>query len=145
LTEEELEENTKEWSTDLLILADPAEISDIDSPKATQDAPGPNKTKKTDEVQDLSSALVTTASMSPEQGGDGKEIDGTKYEQRKGEVTPPRDKEDPSNKRKVSPPKPSSWKRSKSPITKMQTVLTSDDFNFIIETLNDASLEIVEK
>jgi hypothetical protein len=27
----------------------------------------------------------------------------------------------------------------------MQTVLTSDDFNFIIESLNDASLEIAEK
>jgi citrate lyase gamma subunit len=27
----------------------------------------------------------------------------------------------------------------------MQTTLTSDDFNFIIAALNDASLEIVEK
>jgi len=27
----------------------------------------------------------------------------------------------------------------------MQTVLTSDDFNFIIESLNDASMEIAEK
>jgi hypothetical protein len=27
----------------------------------------------------------------------------------------------------------------------MQTVLTSDDFNFIIAALNDASLEIAEK
>jgi hypothetical protein len=27
----------------------------------------------------------------------------------------------------------------------MQTVLTSDDFNFIITALNDALLEIVEK
>jgi hypothetical protein len=27
----------------------------------------------------------------------------------------------------------------------MQTVLTSDDFNFIIASLNDASLEITEK
>jgi hypothetical protein len=88
---------------------------------------------------------VKTASMSPEQGGDGEEIDGTEAEQRKGEVTPPRDEEDPSKKRKVSPPKPSSRKRSKAPITKMQTVLTSDDFNFIIAALNDASLEIAEK
>jgi hypothetical protein len=32
--EEELEEITKEWSTDLLIPADPTEISNIDSPKA---------------------------------------------------------------------------------------------------------------
>jgi hypothetical protein len=48
-------------------------------------------------------------------------------------------------KRKVSPPKPSSWKKSKATMTKMQTVLTSDDFDFIIATLNDASLEIAEK
>jgi hypothetical protein len=32
LTEEELEEITKEWLMDLLIPADPAEISDIDNP-----------------------------------------------------------------------------------------------------------------
>jgi len=30
-------------------------------------------------------------------------------------------------------------------MTKMQTILTSNDFDFIIEALNDASLEIVEK
>jgi hypothetical protein len=31
LTEEYLEEITKEWSVDLLVLADPAEISDVDN------------------------------------------------------------------------------------------------------------------
>jgi hypothetical protein len=30
-------------------------------------------------------------------------------------------------------------------MTNMKTVLTTDDFDFIITTLNDASLEIVEK
>jgi hypothetical protein len=30
-------------------------------------------------------------------------------------------------------------------MTKMQTTLTSDDFNFIVATLNDATLEIEEK
>jgi hypothetical protein len=30
-------------------------------------------------------------------------------------------------------------------MTKMQTVLTSDDFEFLIATLQDASLEITEK
>jgi hypothetical protein len=48
-------------------------------------------------------------------------------------------------KRKVSPQKPSSQKKSKASMTKMQTILTSDDFDFIIATPNDASLEIVEK
>jgi hypothetical protein len=88
---------------------------------------------------------VKTASISTEKGGDGEEIDGAETKQNKGEVTPPRDEEDPSKKMKVSPPKPSSQKRSKSPITKMLTILTYDDFNFIIASLNDASLEIAEK
>jgi hypothetical protein len=145
LTEEDLEEITKDWSVDLLIPADPVEISDIDSPETAQDTPGPSRMKKTEEVQDLDSASVKTASISPEQGGDGGEIDGAEVEQKKGEVTPPRDEEDPSKKRKVSPPKPSSQKKSKASMTKMQTILTSDDFDFIIAALNDASLEIAEK
>jgi hypothetical protein len=48
-------------------------------------------------------------------------------------------------KRKVSPMNPSSQKKLKSSMTKMQTTLTSDDFNFIVEALNDALLEIKEK
>jgi hypothetical protein len=47
---------------------------------------------------------VKTASISLEKGGDGAEIDGIEVEQKKGKVTPPRDEEDPSKKRKVSPP-----------------------------------------
>jgi hypothetical protein len=50
LTEEDLEEITKDWSTDLLILADPTEISYIDGPKTAQDTPGLRKTKKAEEV-----------------------------------------------------------------------------------------------
>jgi hypothetical protein len=57
----------------------------------------------------------------------------------------PRDEEDPSKKRKVSPLKPSSRKKLKETRTKFETTLTSDDFNFIVATLNDASLEIKEK
>jgi hypothetical protein len=145
LTEEDLEEITKDWSVDLLIPVDPVEMSDIDSPEAVHDTPGPSKTKKNEEAQDVSSTSVKTASISPEQGGDGGEIDGAEVEQKKGEVTPPRDEEDPSKKRKVSPPKPSSRKKSKASMTKMQTTLTSDDFDFIVAALNDASLEIAEK
>jgi hypothetical protein len=63
LMEEDLEDITKEWSADLLIPIKPAEISDIDSLEAVQDTLGPSKTKKTDEVQYLSSASVKTASM----------------------------------------------------------------------------------
>jgi hypothetical protein len=32
MTEEDLEEITKEWSVDFLVSTDPAEMSDIDSP-----------------------------------------------------------------------------------------------------------------
>jgi hypothetical protein len=77
LTEEDLEEITKEWSVDLLILADPAEMSDIDSPEAMHDTPGPSKTNKTEEAQDVSSTSAKTTSISLDQGGDGGEMDGT--------------------------------------------------------------------
>jgi hypothetical protein len=83
LTEEDLEEITKEWSVDLLIPADPMEISDIDSPKAVHDTPGPSKTKKNEDTQDVSSTSAKTASISAEQGGDGREIDGTEVNRRK--------------------------------------------------------------
>jgi hypothetical protein len=43
------------------------------------------------------------------------------------------------------PLKPSSQIKSKASMTKMQTILTFDDFNFLIASLNDASLEIEEK
>jgi hypothetical protein len=79
--------------------------------------------------------------MSPNRGG-GDEVE---YELRLGKVTLPGDEVDPLKKRKVSPLKPSSRKKSKSTMTKMQTILTSDDFDFIIATLNNASLEIAEK
>jgi hypothetical protein len=45
LTEDDLEEITREWLTDLLISADPIEISNIDSLEAAQDTPRPCKTK----------------------------------------------------------------------------------------------------
>jgi hypothetical protein len=48
LTEEDLEEITKDWSVDLLILEDPMEISDIDSPKTMQDTPRPSIKNKTE-------------------------------------------------------------------------------------------------
>jgi uncharacterized sporulation protein YeaH/YhbH (DUF444 family) len=144
LTEEDLEEITKEWSVDLLIPANPAEISDIESPETVPDTPGPSKTKKAEEVHDVDNASVRTASISPDEGGDGEEVEGTDTQQKKGKGTSHRDEEDPSKKRKVSPQKPSSWKKVKETQTKFQTVLTPDDFNFIIAALNDVALEIVE-
>jgi hypothetical protein len=66
---------------DLLIPADPTEVSDIDSPEAVQNTPGPSKTKKTkktkktEEVQDIDSLSVRMASITPDQGGDGEDLE----------------------------------------------------------------------
>jgi hypothetical protein len=123
LTEEDLEEITKEWSVDLLVSADPTEMSDIDSPRTAQDTPGPSKTKKakttkkTEEVQDVDSLSVRMTSITPDEEGDDEE--GTETEQQKVEVPPPRDEEDSSKKRKVSPLKSSSRKKPRTPVTKM--------------------------
>jgi hypothetical protein len=66
-----LEEITKEWSIDLLILVDPAEIFEIDNPEIVHDTPGPSKTKEDEEVQDVNSTSMKTTLISPMQGGDG--------------------------------------------------------------------------
>jgi hypothetical protein len=139
LTEEDLEEITKDWSVEIFIPADPTETSDIDSLEETQDTPGPSGAKKTKEVQELDSASMKNASISPEKGGDGEELGDKEVEQNK------RDKVDPLKKRKGSPSKPSSQKKEKATMKNMQTVLTFDEFDFLIESLQDASLEIKEK
>jgi hypothetical protein len=117
-------------------------MSDPDILKIAHDTPRPNKMKKTEEVQELSSA-----SVSPDRWGDDEteEINGTGAEHKQGEVTSSRDETDPLKKRKVYPPKPSSRNKSRAIMTKKKIVLTLDDFDFIIATLNDALLEIVEK
>jgi hypothetical protein len=75
LTEEDLEEITKDWSTELLIPTDPTEISDpelIGSSEATHeehDTPGTSRRKKIEEVQNLSSASEETTSESLGRGG----------------------------------------------------------------------------
>jgi hypothetical protein len=145
LTEEYLEDITKEWSMDLLIPADPVELSNVDSLEAMHDTPGQCKTKKNEEAQDVHNTSAYTPSISLDKGGDGGEIDGTEVEHKKDEATPPRDKDDPSNKRKVSPSKPSSRMKMKATRTKFETTLTSDNFDFIVTALNDALLEIEEK
>jgi hypothetical protein len=99
MTEDDLEEITKEWS-------------DKESPEAMTDTPRPSKTKKDDEVEDIPTTSMKTTLISPAQGGDGDELGGTEVEQNRGEVTPPREEEDPSMKRNITPPKPSSRKKA---------------------------------
>jgi hypothetical protein len=137
--EEDLEEITKDWSVDLLIPVDPAYISNIDSAETAQDTPEPRRTKNTKEVQELHNTSMKTSSISPEKGGDGEELDDKEVKQKQG------DEVDPLKKRKGSPMKPSFRKKAKATMTNMQTVLTSDDFDFLIATLQNASLEIAEK
>jgi hypothetical protein len=99
LTEEELEEITKKWHVELLIPVDPIEMSDpklIKIPMITRegnDTPGTSRRKKTEEVQQLRSALEETALDSLRGGGDDqvdKEENNQKsYQQKQGKVTPP--------------------------------------------------------
>jgi hypothetical protein len=120
----------------------------INNPKTThetKDTLGPNRRKNTEEFQNLNSALKDTASVSPGRGSDDEvdqeETNRKEDQHKQGKVTPPRDPVDeayPLNKRKVSPTKPTSRKKSRATLTKMQTVLTIEDFNFIIASVIDA-------
>jgi hypothetical protein len=103
--------------------------------------PEPTKGRRPERVQDLSNASENTASVSPDRGGDEEveEINGKEYEKKQGEVTPPRDEAKPLKKRKLSPMKPSSQKKYRSTLTKILTMLTVDNFDFIITVVNDAS------
>jgi hypothetical protein len=118
-------------------------MSDIDSPEAAQNTPGPSKTKKTkqtkkdEEIQDVDNRSVRTTSITPEQGGNGEDLE--EVEQRPG------DEVEIIKKRKGSPPEPSSRKKSKAPVTKLKTTLTPDDFSFLIAAMNEAIEEITEK
>jgi hypothetical protein len=76
-SEDELEDITKEWSVDLLVPMDPAEISNVDSPETATNIPRPSKTKETEEVHDLDNASVKTTSILAEKGRDRWHISGT--------------------------------------------------------------------
>jgi hypothetical protein len=81
LTEEYLEDINKEWSANLLVAADLANILDISSLEAAQDTLGPSKMqktkemKKTEEVQDVDSRSVRTASVTPDEEGNDEDLE----------------------------------------------------------------------
>jgi hypothetical protein len=158
ITEEDLEEITKEWPTEYLIPIDQVELSDpelIGNPVVTReeyDAPNSSRKKKKEEVQQLDNVSEETASDSPGGGGgdevDKEEKEGEEDKKKQGEVTPPQnppDDADPLKKRKVSPMKPTSRKKSKASKPKLQTVLMVDDFDFIIAAVSDASEDILQR
>jgi hypothetical protein len=99
---------------DLLIVADPADISDISIPKAGQDTPGPSNTKKTkktkemkksEEVQDVDSRSVWTASVTPNEEGNDEDLEEVEQQ--------PKDEVEVLRKIKGSPLKSSIKKKAK--------------------------------
>jgi hypothetical protein len=73
--------------------------------------------KKTEEVQDVDNLSVRMDSITLDEEGDDEE--GTKTEKQKFKVPPPRNEEDSSKKRKVSPLKSSSIRKPRTLVTKM--------------------------
>jgi hypothetical protein len=133
-------------------MSDPEQIGSSEATREVHNTPGTNRRKKTEDIQQLSSTSEETASDSPRGGGDDEvdkeETNGKDDQQKQGEVTLPRDpvdEVDPSKKRKVSPMKPTSRKKSKATRTKLQMVLMLDDFDFIIAVVSDASQDILQK
>jgi hypothetical protein len=86
LTEEYLEDINKEWSTNLLVATNPANILDISSLEAAQDTLGPSKMQKTkemkknEEVQDVDSRSVRTASVTPDEEGNDEDLEEVKQQ-----------------------------------------------------------------
>jgi hypothetical protein len=101
LTDEEMEEITKEWPVEFLVpvgdveLSDPDLIGSLVVTRTEYDGPSKaRKKKKKEEVQDISNASEETVFDSP-RGGGGDEInqeeEGEEDKQEKDEVTPPKD------------------------------------------------------
>jgi hypothetical protein len=59
-------------------------MSDVEIPEAMLDTPGPRKTKKYDEVQDVHSTSTKTTLISPAQGRDHEEQGGIEVEKNRG-------------------------------------------------------------
>jgi hypothetical protein len=131
-------------------LSDPDLIGNLVVNREEYDAPSSSSKKKKKYVQEVHNTSEEATYESPSGGGDD-EVNKEEKEQeedKQGEVTLPQnlpDDTDPSKKRKVSPTKPSSWKKSKSNRPKMQSVLTFDYFDFIISAVGYASEEILQR
>jgi hypothetical protein len=141
-----MEEITKEWPVEFLVPVEDTKLSNPDIIgsqsviRAEYDAPSSNRKKKKEDVQEINNASVKTASDSPGDDEVSQDKEGEEDKQKQGEVTPPRDPIDEaetSKKRKVSPTKPSSQKKSKASKPKLQTVLMVDDIDLIIATVSD--------
>jgi hypothetical protein len=157
LTKEDMEEITKEWPAEFLIpvnqeeLFDPDLIDNLVVNREEYDAPNSIRRKNKEEVHKLKNASEETSSDSP-RGGGGDEVEKEENDRKEeklkqGEVTPPRDPIDEvetSKKRKVSPKKPTSRKKSKANKPSFQTVLTMDGIDLIIVVVSDTSEDILQ-
>jgi hypothetical protein len=134
------------------VLSDPNLIGSSVVTRKEYDAPNSSRKKKKEDVQEIHNTSEETASDSPSRGGDSEvdkeEKEGEEDKKKQGKVTPPRnplEEAETSNKRKVSPTKPTSRKKSKASKLKPQNVLTVDDFDFIIVAVSDASEDIFQR
>jgi hypothetical protein len=156
LTEEDMEEITKEWPVEFLVPVEQTELSDpnlIESLVVTHeeyDGPSNSKRKKKEEVQEMQIASEETTLDSPEGGGgdelDKEEDEGKEDKQEQGEVTSLKDpltETETYKKRNVSPKKPSAWKKSHANNPHLQIILTVDDIDLIIADVLDTSKDIL--
>jgi hypothetical protein len=158
-----MEEITKEWPAKFLVPVEDAELSDpniIESPLVTwteyDGQSSAKKKKKKEELQDIDSedkdnASEETVPDSPT-GGEGNEVnqeeEGEEDKRDKGEVTPSKDPlttVDASQKRNVSPEKPSARKKTRANKPQSQNVLTVDDIQLIITAVEDTSEDILQR
>jgi hypothetical protein len=164
LTNEDMEEITKEWPVEFLIPVEDVELSDPDiigSPLVTRvehyGQTSAKKRKKKEEMKNIETDEEDNASKessfdSPT-GGGGDEVNqeegrGKGDNQDNGEVTPPKDpptEAETSKKRKVSPQKPSERKKTHANKPQSKNVLTEDDVSLIIASMEDTSEDILQR
>jgi hypothetical protein len=164
MTDEDMEEITKEWITDFLVPVADADLSDlyiIGIPLVTRvehdGQTSAKKKKKKEEVQNIETDKEDNASEEsrPDSpiGGGGDEVNqeegGEEGEkQDKGKVTLPKDplrEAETSKKRKVSSQKPSTRKKTRANKPQSKNVLIVDDVDLIITTMEDASEDILQR
>jgi hypothetical protein len=157
-------EITKEWPAKFLVPVEYVELSDpniIESPLVTRTEydghSSAKKKKKKEEVQDIESYEKDNASeetvLDSPVGGGGDEVnqeEGGKDEEKqdKGESTLPKDPlttTEASQKRKVSPDKPSARKKACANKIQLKNVLTVDDVDLIIAAIEDALEDIPQR
>jgi hypothetical protein len=165
MTDEDMEQIMKEWPEEFLALVDDAELSDPDiigSPLVTRFEHGGQssvkKKKKKEEVQNIETDEEDSASEesgpgSPAGGGGGDKVNqeggGDEGEkQGEGKATPLKDpptQTETPKKRKVSPQKPSTRKKTCASKPQLEATLTEDDIGLVHGAMEDVSEDILQR